>query len=50
MLVSDHHGTEDIFCVVDWKECEVPVQRQVFCLTLVPEDVTEGKTRIFVLT
>lgn len=50
MRASDHDGTEDAFCVVNWKECEVPVQRKAFCLTLVPEDVAEGKTRIFVLT
>jgi len=49
MRASDHEGTDDAFSVVDWKECDVRVQREVFCLTLVPEDVTEGKTRIFVL-
>jgi len=48
MRASDHDGIEDAFRVVDWKECDIPVQREVFCLTLIPEDVTEGETRIFV--
>lgn len=46
MRVSDHDGTEDAFWVVDWKECDIPVLPH----TLVAEDVTEGKTHIFVLT
>jgi len=50
MRASDNDGTEDDFWVVDWKECDFPVQREVFCLTSVPEDVTEGKTRTFVRT
>jgi hypothetical protein len=49
MLASDHGGTKDDFWVVDWKECDVPVKREVCCLTLVPENVTEEKTRIFIL-
>jgi hypothetical protein len=50
MRASDHDGTEDAFWVVDWKECDTPVQRKFFCLTLALEDVTDEKIRIFVLT
>jgi hypothetical protein len=50
MRASDHDGAEDDFWVVDWKECDIPVKREVCCLTLVPEKVTEEKTRIFIPT